>query len=373
MATKLKNALGIIVGIVLITASANAQMVNGRPSTMSTGFVFTHWTLESDGEETSLGQWWVPLSGFVAIQEDLEARYYIAGSSNNFEVNKVESNLDGIGDVRLEMTRSFSNNQFFISGGMNLPSGKTKLAFNKDQAIIETLSQSFLIYPMRRFGEGFGLNGTIGVAQTWENSVIGLGVSYDFIGKYTPYEGSGKYDPGDIVTVQSGFSTRGSKTAFALGLDFMHYVVDKIDGRKAFEQGDQVVVSTSLVFDNTKFRLNPSVRYTARGRNTRFQANTELIRDRLKLYGNEIEIGLDMGKYIRSGWYIGPLFSLLLIDDNEDAFGNSKILTTGATISKVFSQNLSFGTWFKVYNGDTDGGRIDLLGYQVSASLMAVL
>ena len=373
MATnKIRLVLGLL-SVMLLASSVNSQMVSGRPSTASSGFVYTHWTLESNSEETSLGQLWIPLSGFVALQENLEARYYLAGSANEIEVNRVETKLEGIGDIRLEMTRSFSENKFLISGGMNLPTGKTKLTFNRDQAIIETLSQSFLVFPMRRFGEGFGLNGTIGFAQTWERSVAGIGISFDYIGKYTPYENLGEYDPGDILTVQGGFSTRGSKASFSIGGDYMLYATDKLDSKKVFEQGEQVVLSSTFVFDNSKYRIIPSIRYTVRGRNTRYETNSEVIRDRLKLYGNEIEIGLELGRYIRSGWFMGPLVSLLLIENNEDDFGDSNVLTTGGSISKVFSDKVRIGTWFKVYSGDTDGGRIDLLGYQVSASLTAVL
>jgi hypothetical protein len=315
----------------------------------------------------------MPLNGYVPLRENLEARYYLAGSTNSFQAGNSEAHLNGLGNSRFEISRSFSQNQFIISGGVNLPTGKTKLAFNPDRAILELLSQSFLVFPMRRFGEGLGFNGTVGTAKSWGNTVVGVGISYDIIGKYTPYENLGKYNPGDVFTAEFGINTHSAKTAVACGINFLTYTNDKVDGKKVFKQGKQVGLSISGAYDNEKIRINPSARYTIRGRNTRYDTNTELIRDRLRLYGNELELGLEVGRYFRGGWNFSPLFSLLEIDNNENNFGDSKVLSYGVSIGKRFSERILVGTWFKILSGDTDDGRIDLRGYQISASLSAVL
>ena len=374
MATRMKCFIAVVVVTVLLATTIQSQMIKGKPSTGSTGFVYTYWELETvNGPSTSLGQFWMPLSGFVPLQENLEARYYLAGSTNSFQAGNSEAHLNGLGDTRFEISRSFSENQFFVSGGVNLPTGKTKLAFNPDRAIVEILSESFLVFPMRRFGEGLGLNGTVGAAKSWGNTVAGIGISYDIIGKYTPYENFGEYNPGDVFTAEFGINTHGAKTAVAGGINFLTYTNDKMDGKKAFKQGKQVGLSISGAYDNEKIRINPSARYTFRGRNTRYETNTELIRDRLRLYGNELELGLEVGRYFRGGWNFSPLFSFLEIDNNEDNFGDSKVLSYGVSIGKRFSERILVGTWFKIFSGDTDNGRIDLRGYQISASLLAVL
>jgi len=374
MGIKIKEFLLFLLAFTLTVSNAKSQMIGGKPSTGSSGFVYTNWQLEPDtGLKTSLGQFWVPVSGFVALQENLEARYYLAGSTNSFQIGNSESNLKGMGDTRFEITKSFAENQFFISGGVNLPTGKTKLAFNSDRAIIELLSESFVVYPMRRFGEGLGFSGTVGVAQSWGTTVAGLALSYDIIGKYTPYENFGEYNPGDIFTAEFGLNTHGAKTAVACGVNYLNYANDKMDDIKAFKQGQQVGLSFSSAYDNQVYRINPSVRYTIRGRNTRYETNSELIRDRLRLYGNEFELSLEVGRYFRGNWSFAPLFSLLEIDNNEDNYGDSKVLTFGSSIGKRFSEKIMVGTWFKVMSGDTDDGRIDLKGFQISASIMAVL
>lgn len=374
MATKSKTFFSVLIFSAALAIPVLGQMIDGRPSTGSSGFVYTHWQLEPDtGEVKSLGQFWVPLSGYVALQENLEARYYIAASSNTFQTGSTESDLKGTGDARFEVTRSFSKNRFFISGGVNLPTGKTKLLFNQHRAIIETLSESFLVFPMRRFGEGLGFNGTVGLSQTWGNKVAGVGISYDIIGKYTPYEGFEEYNPGDIFTAEFGLSARGQKTVLACGVNYLSYANDKMDGRKVFKQGEQVGLSVSAAYDNKEVRFKPSARYSFRGRNTRYETGSEDIRDRLKLYGDEIELGLEVGRYFRGGWSFMPLISLLHIDNNEDNYGDSKLLTYGASIGKIFSKRILVGSWFKIMTGDTDDGRIDLKGYQISVSMTAVL
>lgn len=364
----------MLVLFTLTVSTVQSQMINGKPSTGSSGFVYTHWQLEPDtGQKTSLGQFWVPLSGFVALKENLEARYYLAVSTNSFQTGSIETSLKGLGDTRFEITKSFAENRFFISAGVNLPTGKTKLAFSSGRAIIELLSESFLVYPMRRFGEGLGFNGTAGLAQSWGSTVAGLGISYDIIGEYTPYQNFGKYNAGDVFTAEFGLNTHGTRTALACGVNYLKYADDKTDGKKVFRQGKQIGLSISGVYDDEKIRINPSARYTIRGRNTRFDSNTELIRDRLRLYGNELEVGLEVGRYFRGGWNFSPLLSLLEIDNNEANFGDSKVLSYGVSLGKRFSERILVGAWFKILSGDTDNGRIDLRGYQISASLLAVL
>ncbi|MGH8015874.1 MAG: hypothetical protein ACREBV_06755, partial [Candidatus Zixiibacteriota bacterium] len=76
MATK-KIFIYLIALSTLLASSALSQIIQGRPTTGSSGFVYTNWQLEPDtGVTTSLGQFWVPFSGFMALQENLEARYY---------------------------------------------------------------------------------------------------------------------------------------------------------------------------------------------------------------------------------------------------------------------------------------------------------
>ncbi len=374
MATKMKSSVSVFVITVLLATSIQGQIIKGKPATIATGFVYTYWELATaNSPGTTLGQLWMPLNGFVPLQEKLEARYYLAGSTNSFQVGNSKAYLNGLSDTRFEISRSFSENQFFISGGVNLPTGKTKLAFNLDRAIVEFLSESFLVFPMRRFGEGLGFNGTVGAAKSWGNTVAGIGISYDIIGKYTPYENFDEYNPGDVFTAELGINTHRAKTAVACGVNFLGYANDKTDGKKVFKQGKQVGLSISGAYENEKIRINPSAKYTIRGRNTRYESNTELIRDRLRLYGNELDLGLEVGRYFRGGWNFSPLFSILKIDNNEDNFGDSQVLSYGVSIGKRFSERILVGTWFKILSGDADNGRIDLGGYQISASLLAAL
>ncbi|HEX2898049.1 MAG TPA: hypothetical protein VHP63_08385, partial [candidate division Zixibacteria bacterium] len=174
-------------------------------------------------------------------------------------------------------------------------------------------------------------------------------------------------------TAEFGLNTHGEKTAIACGINYLAYANDKMDGVKAFKQGQQVGLSLAAVYDNKVVRFNPSAHYTIRGRNTRYQTGSEIIRDRLKLYGNELELGLEIGRYFRGGWNFSPMISLREIDNSEDNYGDSKVLSYGVSVGKKFSERILVGTWFKILTGDTDNGRVDLSGYQISASVKAVL
>ncbi len=374
MATKFRHLNLSVSLIVFLASNIQSQMISGKLPNVSTGFVYSYWKLETPGSpNTTLGQFWAPLNGFIPLKENLEARYYLAGSANNLQSGSSEAFLNGPADTRFEIARSFLKDKFFISGGVNLPTGKTKLALNPDRAIIELLSESFLDFPMRRFGEGLGFSGSVGAAETWGNTVAGFGFSYDLIGKYRPYANFGEYNPGDVFTAKFGLNIKNARTSLSLGVNFLSYADDEMDNIKVFRQGKQGVLSISGTFDNQKFHINPSARYTIRGRNTRYDGTTEIIRDRLKLYGNELEMGLEVGRYFRGGWNFAPLFSVLKIASNEDNFGDSQVLSYGVSMGRKFSERIMVGTWLKIMSGDTDGGRINLQGYQISGSILAVL
>lgn len=367
----------LFVFILVSCAQVSAQIISNNLSSSATGFVYTHWTLKnSSNEKISLNQFWVPLSGYVAIQENIEVRYYLAGSSNNLELGKGkgETYLGGVGDARIELSRTFARDRVIVSGGINLPLGKTELGINEERAIIEMLSQNFLEFPMRSFGQGLGLRLTVGAANNIsENTVLGVGVGFEYIGPYNPYFGIGEYDPGDVFSADFGITNRSKTTAYSFAMNYSLFMDDNLDKNKVFKQGQQLGMRARGVYDDDRYRVSGGAGYLFRGRNTRYDLQASSIVDRLKLYGNELVFSFEFGRYLPGGWRFSPLFSLLLIAGNEENLGESRVFTSGGSINKIFSKRYRASFWFKFMTGDADGKTIELSGYQLSTSLSAAI
>lgn len=376
--SRIKRLAGLLIVFVLINcAQISAQIISNNLSSTATGFVYTHWTLKyPSNEKISLNQFWVPLSGYVAIQENIEVRYYLAGSSNNLELGKTQGEryLGGVGDARIELSRTFAKDRVMVSGGVNLPFGKTELGINDDRAIIDMLSQNFLEFPMRSFGQGLGLRLTVGAANNIsENTVLGVGAGFEYIGPYNPYFGIGEYDPGDVFSADLGISNRSKTTAYSFSMNYSLFMDDKLDKSKVFKQGQQFGMRARGVYDDDRYRVAAGAGYLFRGRNTRYDLQASSIVDRLKLYGNELVFSFEFGRYLPGGWRFSPLFSLLLIAGNEENLGESRVFTSGGSINKIFSKRYRASFWFKFMNGDADGKTIELSGYQLSTSLSAAI
>ncbi|TET93596.1 MAG: hypothetical protein E3J26_06075, partial [Candidatus Zixiibacteriota bacterium] len=78
----------IIIGLVsfLVALSpAYGQIEYDRPASGGTQFFYSHWSLEDNSGTTEINQLTIPVRGFIPIRDNLEALFYVAHSSNDFE------------------------------------------------------------------------------------------------------------------------------------------------------------------------------------------------------------------------------------------------------------------------------------------------
>ena len=194
-----------------------AQIIYGQPTAGNTQIMYYHWQIDEDGTEASLDQLMIPLSGFVPIRDNFDLTFYVANSSNTFDAYDGEHKLSGLGDLRLQANHSFADDQLLVSGTVNLPTGKKELS-PEQSPILSALAQSYLELPMRKFGEGFGFSLLVGGALELKPGLrAGGGVTYEYVGSYTPYDGVSHvdtltsdtvrfdgYNPGDVISVNGG-------------------------------------------------------------------------------------------------------------------------------------------------------------------------
>ncbi len=373
---KINRTILLIAVLSLIMASnACAQIIFGQRPNASPQFVYSSWTLTFPlGIETKINQSYFPVTGFVPIRDNLEAQVYVARSSSSGDLFGGSSSVSGLTDVRIQINRSLSADRILISGGVNLPVGKTGLYFGAEDLVIAALSQDYLDFPLRRLGEGFGFNLLVGGATTAGEARLGGGILYQFKGGYTPYDGSGKYNPGDLVTVNAGGELPRGKMTWAANVVYTTYFTDKLDGVKTFKQSRQLALTLSGRYNEDNYSIGGFINWIGRGENSSYEA--VLIEN--KLFGDEFSFGADAVVKLANGWSLSPLAKLRLIAENEVSvgpldlsLGSADILTLGGAASKQLSEEISVNAGLKYFTGSAHGGFIDLSGYQISLGLLA--
>lgn len=363
----------ILLGMASIfSLKSEAQILLGQPTSGGVQPVFSYWELKNSDVKIKLAQLATPLSGFVPLGENLEATFYFAGASNELTTPTSEYSLSGVGDARIQFSRSFSNDQLLFSGGFNIPTGKKKLDLSKEWLVIEYLSQNYLQFPFTKYGEGFGFNALVGGATMLGEIRCGGGAMFEFTGEYEPYEGLDKYNPGDIFSLNGGIELGESNRLLMANVIYTIFTTDQVAGKKIFKQSPLLELQTAASAGNEFGTAAVDIRYLARGRNTRYSEDESTL-EQLKFFGNELAAGLTLGKYFSRKWIFSLAGEMRLLGSNELNFGKSEIFGVGGGIASRPEERFGIGVDYRYFTGNVDDNRIELTGHQVLVSLSASL
>jgi hypothetical protein len=361
--------------VMLVAAPAIGQMIYGSPASAEVGFVMTSWTLEQDGQEVTVEQSVIPVTGFVPLRENTDVQYFLTYSESQATLDDGDHRLLGFSDLRVQINQSLVRDRIVLGLGVNLPTGKTNLDLGDEWLVMHYLSQDFLTVPLRRLGEGLGVSALVGGALDWRSVLLGATVAYQYAGAYTSYEGVGEYDPGEQINLTLRAETTAEAYKIWSGFTFADYTADKVDGVKTYDQNWYARTSLGLERRWSGFSLVTQASYLARDRSTTYDPVGAALNN-LRLYGNEVvwrtNASLQGGRVGRT-WSAGPVAEFRWIEANEFDAGNAAIQAYGLDGTVPLSTRLQAGVGFRVYTGEADGGGIALQGYQASLMVSGVM
>lgn len=380
MRSKIATALLLLVIgtiVVGVAGSAQAQIVYGQPAAGGFRLTYTNWTVDDTLVEASLSQFYLPVSGFIPVKDNLELTFFAANTGNTLEVGDVESKLNGMNDVRFQANQSFAQDHILVSVGVNLPTGKTELDIADEYDVLQALSNSYLDLPIRRLGEGFGVSLLFGGATVLGEGVRGGGsILYEYIGKYTPYADAGEYDPGDLISFNAGMDLERGPWLWSIEGIFSMYGDDKFDGEKTFKQSSQFDIRLRSHRGKEGTTFDAMLRYVARGDNTSYGADGDEL-DPFKLYGNEVHALGAVSFKLGSSMSLGPSLQWRSISENDvtddRTLGSASVVGFGMNWAWSVSQSITLDLGGKYYTGSADGGDLDVTGYQVTYGFSATL
>jgi len=374
----IKRTLPAVFGLLLwlaASSSVDAQIAFGRKPSIQAGTVFSGWELSGDEGTTKLSQVWFHLSSYVPLKDNFEAKINLFSLKNSLddEVGKVD--LTGLGDSRITLSHSFSDDRILVSLGLNVPTGKRELDPITERRIIRALSESALDFPTRRYGEGLGLTALVGGVRHLGKVNLGGSISFEYRGKYKPYMDTYEYDPGDVLKGSVVIERKSNLIRWSLRSAYGLHSDDKSNSVKIFRQSPTLELRLHNGITTGKVRLTTTLGYLSRGDSKRYSGDDGDLA--VKLYGNEIHASTRILYKLSSQLRVGPTAVLKLISSNKglgtEKIGDSRTLKLGIAARSKFSRNHSANLELRYLTGEADDGKLDLSGIQIILNYSLVL
>lgn len=355
--------LCLISACLMAALPAAGQIIYGQQAAGSLDIVSTHWTLSVEDDEVSVDQWAIPATVFLPLGENFEGQVYVARSMSTVSQLGEDFALNGLTDMRLQVKHSFARDRLLLGAGVNLPVGYKELDLTEEFVVMSYLTQSFLTFPVRNLGQGFGVNLMAGGATEMGDYKLGATATWDLTGAYEAYAYEDDYNPGNTLVLTMGVQRGLDNLLFNGDVSFTVSGDDQQGDVPVFSRSEQVSLHGGLIGGDVKQRYFGDLIYNIRGRNTSFDPAGFLLQQ-LKFYGNEFIAAGGLERTTNSGWGYGGSADIRLIAANEVGLGKSRILGLGGQVSRALTPAVSMKLALKYFTGSTQGGDIDLSGFQ---------
>ena len=302
----------------------------------------------------------IGLNPFVNTSLGLVTRYASVGGD--------VSSLSGLSDIQLTIRQRLPDQNLTFDGGVNIPSGKTKL--NTDEFITSRIISQEL-FSLRTSNFGQGLNAFLGVTWLYPFSdavVGGLGLSYQLKSEYQPLASiSDKYTPSNELSVTAGLDIKLSETQTITG-DFtgIFYGSDKLNGKEIFSSGNR------LIF-NAMYRQFFGFNYLSFYLLYRNVALDQLkgqyaVLDNEKITPNEIYVGASFNHRISPQFSAGYGIFTSIYEKTAGYFSGYTLYGLSLTPNFKISSSFSIPVYLKYAIGSA-ADKTDLTNYEVGAGI----
>lgn len=189
----------------------------------------------------SLSEFHFPVEAYYPLDRNAGMSVFLGGASASglhFE------DLSGITDAQVSANYYLEDRNLLLNLGIGLPTGKRELTTDEFATSIG-LSNSFFNYRVPVLGQGFSVSPGI----TWatplnDQTVLGLGASYQHKGGYVPVKGMKTYKQGAELLLTGGIDYQTSEvSAVSLDLTVTVYGKDVYDDADMMKSGTKVMAA----------------------------------------------------------------------------------------------------------------------------------
>jgi len=227
------------------------------------GSVVQHWNVTGLG---TISQQSLPISLSMPLTNRMLLS--INTSAMNTSTNAtVDASINGFVDTRFSLSYVLPGDKVWLTAGLSLPTGKTKLD-TSELKMTSLVSQTAFNYRVPTFGQGLGGNfGLVYAGMITRRLVLGIGVSYNYKGEYEPisFKPNPKYNPGDEISTNLAFNYLSYSKSARLSMDITgtYFFKDKINDLAKYQSGSRVIglISYSLRTEKFSHLLQTRLRY----------------------------------------------------------------------------------------------------------------
>ena len=173
----------------------------------------------------------VPVS--PALTVDLGTSYARANVRQTSAGKVVSSDIAGLTDTQVRATYVFGNDFVVLTGGVNLPTGQSRVTLDQ-QLAAGLIGSDFLAFPISSMGSGLGGTGGVAIAHPFGQWNVGGGVSIRRTAQYDPFDaGEGPalhYQPGNEYRARVGADRTVGAGRATIGFSYSTFGNDDLAG-----------------------------------------------------------------------------------------------------------------------------------------------
>ena len=157
------------------------------------------------------------------------------------------SEVSGLTDTQLRGNLTLGTDFVVLTGGVNLPTGKSTVDIDQVTAA-GRIGSDFLAFPISNLGTGLAVTGGVAVARPIGEWNIGFGGSVRRSAEYEPFNQPGtplKFTPGDEYRAKLGVDHAAGNGRISLGLTYSAFG-DDVAGNSVYNTGNRLIAQGVL-------------------------------------------------------------------------------------------------------------------------------
>jgi hypothetical protein len=232
----MKRAFALLLAVLSISISANAQVIFHQPRAISAVPAFQLWEQSEDSLSETLSQFSLPMSVFYPLGRAGELNVSGTFAHSRYVGPQQSTKLGALADLRADYVNDLWRDRAAVMLGISLPVGTTKLSA-REYFITEQIASPLLPFKVKHYGEGLGVSGGLAVT-TGEAWLYGAAVRGTYRGKYTPLENGPEYQPGSSIDLIAEATSEEQR--LVLAITGTMYTNDKLADSSVFRDGPQI-------------------------------------------------------------------------------------------------------------------------------------
>jgi len=339
----------------------------------SAGISLEYWKAEDD----QIVSFSLPLTFLYPYSDKIRFYATTAPSTNSLNTGTSYS-LSGLSDLKIGGHALILNDQYLLTFGFNLPTGKSGMATD-EYPVASVLTMPAFNFRVPSLGQGFDIQAGINGAREMGEFILGYGVSYLMKGGFKPYQDNdASYNPGEEITFTVGadrtYDWFDRDVRMTGDILYTIYTNDTWEGEEIFKSGNSLIFQIQSLFKVKEYDCILFIRERMKGKN-KTGSGDFFDTERKNSNINQFQIQAIASKSTKPDLRIRGIVDLKLYSNNGYGTGGATLLGLGAGGKYQMSPRLVLDAECRIYFGSivTSYEGVSAYGVQLFGGLQYTL